>query len=291
MDTPAACDPAAHDPGRPAAADAAALARHLLPALESLAAEAGRQIMQIYAGGVTAQRKQDGSPVTAADLAAEAIILAGLARLAPGVAVVSEEAGGARPSPAPEALFLLVDPLDGTQDFLDGTGEFTVNIALVSAGRPVGGVVHAPALGRIWSGVAGQGASAQAIAPDGRPVAGSRRAIGVRPRPDAGLIAVVSRSHPDPATLAWLAGQAVASQRAIGSSLKFCLLAEGAADVYPRLSPTMEWDTAAGHAVLEAAGGRVTDEAGGWFRYGKRAAAYRNGSFLAWGGAPGATPS
>lgn len=255
----------------------------LLDALECIALRAGARIMQIYANGVTASLKGDGSPLTEADLAAEAIIVEGLAEASPGLPVVSEEdGGGSGPRPEPEATFLLVDPLDGTKEFLGRSGEFTVNIALIAAGHPVAGVVLAPALGRLWSGVSGRGATVQVVGPDGVP--GDRRSIAVRTRPAGGLIAVASRSHLDAETEAFLAGLPVAERRSIGSSLKFCLVAQGDADVYPRFGPTMEWDTAAGQAVLAAAGGRVTDPSGKPFVYGKRAAGYRNGSFIAWGG-------
>ncbi|WP_431285261.1 3'(2'),5'-bisphosphate nucleotidase CysQ [Humitalea sp. 24SJ18S-53] len=254
------------------------LAARLLPALERIAVAAGRRIMQVYAQGAAAQdRKADGSPVTEADLAAEAIILAGLAEAAPGIPVVSEEdGGGTAPRPAPEATFFMVDPLDGTREFLGRTDEFTVNIALIAAGRPVAGVVFAPALGLLWSGALGHGATLRADGQAPRPIA-------ARPRPTGGLVAVVSRSHHDAQTEAFLARLPVIARRAIGSSLKFCLVAQGEADVYPRFGPTMEWDTAAGQAVLEAAGGRVTDPDGAPFRCGKRDAGYRNRAFVAWG--------
>lgn len=255
----------------------------LLDTLERIALQAGARIMQIYATGVTASLKGDGSPLTEADLAAEAIILAGLAAAAPDIPVVSEEdGGGIGPRPDPEAVFLLVDPLDGTREFLDRNGEFTVNIAMVAAGVPIAGVVLAPATGRLWSGVSGMGASVQAVGSDG--VAGARRPITVRARPDGDLIAVTSRSHLTAETEAFLASLPIGERRSIGSSLKFCLVAQGDADVYPRFGPTMEWDTAAGQAVLAAAGGRVTDPTGMPLVYGKRATGYRNGSFIAWGG-------
>ncbi len=256
----------------------------LLPRLVAIAARAGRAILEVRARPHAVAAKSDGSPVTEADLAAEAIIAEGLRNAAPGIHVVSEEDAGRAPPP-PGAPFLLVDPLDGTKEFLGSSGEFTVNIALIEAGRPRCGVVLAPALGRIWQGAVGLGA-ASAELPAGAEAGGlTWRPIRARPRPAAGLVAVASRSHLDPRTEALLARLPVAERRSIGSSLKFCLLAAGEADVYPRLAPTMEWDTAAGHAVLDAAGGSVTTPEGGPFTYGKASQGFRNGHFVAWGAA------
>jgi 3'(2'), 5'-bisphosphate nucleotidase len=255
----------------------------LLPRLVEIAAAAGARIVAVRERPLAVTAKGDGTPLTEADLAAEAIIAAGLAEAAPGVPVVSEEGVNRRAPPAGKA-FLLVDPLDGTKEFLGPSGEFTVNIALIEAGRPVCGVVHAPALGRVWQGLAGRGAASAVLPPGADPAGIAWRAIHARPRP-AGFVAVASRSHPDPATEAFLASLPVAERRSVGSSLKFCLLAEGEADVYPRLAPTMEWDTAAGHAVLEAAGGRVTTPDGAPFLYGKAGQDFRNGPFVAWGAA------
>jgi 3'(2'), 5'-bisphosphate nucleotidase len=243
---------------------------------------------------VALREKPDGSPLTAADLAADAAIAAALARLCPGIPVVSEE-GDARDAPA---RFLLVDPLDGTKEFLAGNGEFTVNIALIEDHEPVAGVVLAPALGVLWAGAAGQGATRTELAPrPGGPGAASAphdpvsdkiRPVQVRPRP-AAPVAVASRSHADAATEGFLARIGAGARRSVGSSLKFCLVAEGAADVYPRFAPTMEWDTAAGHAVLLAAGGRVEAPDGAPLRYGIAGRGWRNGQFIAWGGdLPGA---
>jgi 3'(2'), 5'-bisphosphate nucleotidase len=260
--------------------------------LADIAVVAGAAIMRIYAAPVEAERKADGSPLTAADLAAEAAIAAGLAAAFPGVPVISEEAAvTASGLGAAGETFLLVDPLDGTKEFLSRTHEFTVNIAVIAGGRPRAGVVYAPALGRLWLGAVGAGAEVRSIAPTEAPGAVSGvddaggDAIAVRRRPDAALIAVASRSHLDPETQAFLDGLPVGERRSIGSSLKFCLVAEGQADVYPRFGPTMEWDTAAGQAVLEAAGGRVVLPDGSTpLGYGKAAASYRNGAFIAWGG-------
>lgn len=247
----------------------------LLPLFSDLARAAGEAILPIWRSGVLAHTKADGSPLTEADLAAERILLAGLAAALPAIPVVSEE-----DPPAATALperFLLVDPLDGTKEFLSGSGEFTVNLALIEAHRPVAGVVFAPALGLLWRGAEGAGAERQDL------TAGTCRPIRVRPPVDP-PVAVASRSHADADTEAFLARLGVAERRAIGSSLKFCLVAEGEADVYPRFGPTMEWDTAAGHAVLAAAGGRVETPAGLPLLYGRGEAGWRNGPFIAWGG-------
>jgi 3'(2'), 5'-bisphosphate nucleotidase len=258
----------------------------LLTLLAGIAAEAGERIMAIRSRGHGVSAKADGSPLTEADLAAEEVIATRLAAALPGLPVVSEEAAS-HPALTPGAAFLLVDPLDGTREFLGPSGEFTVNIALVEGGRPVAGVVHAPALGRLWLGALGEGAAAFEVEPGQPLVAAPRRPLQVRCRADQGWVAVASRSHLDPETEAFLAGLPVAERRSIGSSLKFCLVAEGEADLYPRFGTTMEWDTAAGHAVLEAAGGRVDAPDGGAFVYGKASAGFRNGAFVAWGAPPG----
>lgn len=257
----------------------------LLEGFARIARRAGERIMAIYSGAapVGAAAKADGTPLTEADLAAEEAIAAGLAALCPDIPVLSEEGAGAG-APPPGRRFILVDPLDGTREFLGRTDEFTVNIALIEDARPVLGVVLAPALReRLWLGdtVAGRAERREAGAARGTP-------IRVRPVPAEGLVAVASRSHRDAETDAFLARLPIAGCRSIGSSLKFCLVAEGEADVYPRFGPTMEWDTAAGHAVLVAAGGRVATPDGAAFLYGKHAAGFRNGPFVAWGGGGGA---
>ncbi len=237
--------------------------RALAAELRALAIEAGAAILAIYAADFEVRAKADASPVTAADEAAERIILDGLARLAPGLPVVAEEAVAAQGAPelAGAAAFWLVDPLDGTREFIGRNGEFTVNIALIREGAPALGVVHAPALDEcFWA--AGPGAV-------WRERAGERAAIAVRRPPADGPVALASRSHMTPETEAWLAARGVARLAQAGSSLKFCRLAEGAADLYPRLGRTMEWDIAAGHAVLAAAGGEVETLDGAALRYGK----------------------
>lgn len=254
----------------------------LLSHIVVIAAEAGARIVEIRERPHDVMAKDDGSPLTEADLAAEDIIAAGLAQRVPGIAVVSEE-DASREALVPGAPFLLVDPLDGTKEFLGPSGEFTVNIALIEARRPTAGVIYAPALGRIWRGIVGRGAEMGELRP-GEDVAGiDWQPIRARPRPAADMVAVASRSHLNRDTEAFLSILPVGSHRSIGSSIKFCLVAEGAADVYPRLAPTMEWDTAAGHAILEAAGGRVVAPDGAPLLYGKADTGFLNGPFIAWG--------
>jgi 3'(2'), 5'-bisphosphate nucleotidase len=234
----------------------------LLDAVAAIARRAGAVIMEVYETDFAVRGKADASPVTAADERAEALIVPALQALAPEVPVVAEEAVAAGACPQVGEWFWLVDPLDGTKEFIGRNGEFTVNVALVRRGEPVLGVVLAPALGRLFAGVVGQGAWVED--------AGGRRPIRCRPVPDAGLTVVASRSHGDAAALdAYLAGRKVAALANAGSSLKLCLVAAGEADLYPRLGRTMEWDIAAGHAVLAAAGGRVMTLGGEPLRYGK----------------------
>jgi 3'(2'), 5'-bisphosphate nucleotidase len=249
-----------------------------------IAVRAGRAIMTSRDAAKAPQYKSDGSPVTAADLAADEVIRRELAQHLPTVAVITEESC---PAPAAKAeRFILVDPLDGTREFIKGSTEFTVNIALIEHGKPVAGAVHAPALGLLYVG--GKTAHrARLASADADPQLGAMQPIAVRPTPPEGWHVVVSRSHLDPATKEWIARHRIAEHRPAGSSLKFCLVAEGEADVYPRLGPTMEWDTAAGHAVLTAAGGAVMDLDGRPMQYGKPD--FRNGSFIAWGKGAGAT--
>lgn len=246
-----------------------------LDALVALARAAGEVVMRIYASDFAVQGKADASPVTEADVQAERVILAGLARLDPHTPVVAEEQAAAGCTPAVGERFWLVDPLDGTREFVARNGQFTVNLALIVRGQPVLGVVLAPAIGRLFAGAVGTGAFE--FAADG-----ARRAIACRAVPAEGLTVLASRSHGDTAALdAWLAGRQVAAVKSAGSSLKLCLLAAAEADVYPRFGRTMEWDIAAGHAVLAAAGGRVLTLAGEPLRYGKPG--FENPHFVAWG--------
>lgn len=246
----------------------------LLAALIPLAEQAGAATMRFY-GKTEASAKADGSPVTAADEAAEAVILPQLRALTPEIPVISEEEAAQGLSPARAgSSFWLVDPLDGTKEFLSQNGEFTVNIALIVDNRPVLGVVVVPALGNSYAGVIHEDGSRSATL--------NGAAISVRTPPAAGLTVVGSRSHGDASAMdAYLAGLSVATFRAAGSSLKLCLIAQGEADLYPRLGTTMEWDIAAGHAVLAAAGGRVENLDGSDFTYGKPE--YRNPHFAAFG--------
>ena len=234
----------------------------LLEAVVEIARQAGAVVMEVYGTDFAVRGKEDASPVTQADERAEALIVPALAALLPGVPIVAEEAVARGDVPAVGARFWLVDPLDGTKEFISRNGEFTVNIALVEAGVPVLGVVFAPAIGRLFAGAAGLGARVE----DAR----GRRAIVCRATPPEGLTVVASRSHGDAAALdAFLAGRKVASLASAGSSLKLCLVAAGEADLYPRLGRTMEWDIAAGHAVVLAAGGRVCRLDGTPLAYGK----------------------
>ena len=246
----------------------------LLDDIAEAAREAGEAILTIVRRGFEIEAKQDSSPVTEADRAAELIILAALARAAPGVPVIAEEQVAAGHIPAHEDTYFLVDPLDGTKEFVRGGDDYTVNIGLIQNGGPRLGVVFAPATGRLYAGSVGSGAW----------VEGSNGREEIRTRPKVGrLTAVASRSHLNQATVDYLQ-QAVGECEyvAIGSSLKFCLVAEGQADIYPRASPTSEWDTAAGHAILLAAGGLVDGPDGGTLRYGKRA--FLNRAFVATSG-------
>ncbi len=253
----------------------------LLEVMVAAAIEAGRAACAIYHTDFEVLTKQDESPVTAADHAAEAVILAHLLKGAPGVPVVAEEQVAAGRIPASSSAFFLVDPVDGTKEFIQKRGEFTVNIALVRDGVPQLGVVYAPAKSQLFAGdvVAGR-AFRTGQAPDDSQQA-ARTPIRTRVPPASGLTVVASRSHRTPETDSYLAQVNVSKLVSVGSSLKFCLVAAGEADLYPRLGPTMEWDTAAGHAVLSAAGGAVVNLDGSPFRYGKPA--FRNPSFIATG--------
>ena len=244
--------------------------------------EAAVAVMAVYAGDIKARTKPDGSPVCDADEAAETIILKRLAQRVPHLPVLAEEAASRGEKTVSQAAFILVDPVDGTREFLSRNGEFTINIGLIVDAVPRAGVVYAPALEQLWIG--GTSASACSVAPGSPlPPPGQRRVIHARPAPRQGLTALVSRSHAEPATEAFLTKLSIKSRREAGSSLKFCLLAEGEADVYPRFGSTMEWDTAAADAVLRAAGGLVLDGAGRPLRYGKTETQFKNGPFVAWG--------
>ena len=252
-----------------------ALAEWLTPVVDA----AGMAIMDVKSasmnGGMIADQKSDGSPVTLADAKAEAIILPALAQIAPDIPVISEENAISHNRTPTEAYFL-VDPLDGTKEFIkpDDQGAFTVNIGLIYQGLPVMGLVLAPARQQLYAGVVGAGATLR--------TASDVSSIQVRDVPATGAVAVASASHRDAATDNWLSEQGIDETVSVWSSLKFGLLASAMADVYPRFGPTMEWDTAAGDAVLRAAGGTVRHIDGNDFRYGKTK--WRNPGFIAIGG-------
>ncbi len=239
--------------------------------------------MTIYSKPLVAREKADLTPVTEADEAAERIILAGLKAHDPATPVISEEAAAAGFIPKTGGRFYLVDPLDGTKEYLSRNGEFTVNIALIDNAAPVAGVVLAPALGRIFVGEAGNGAFEAKAEPDADVGMLAWRPLKARKASPDGPVVVASRSHRDERTEAYLKCLQVKKIVSAGSSLKFCLLASGEADLYPRFGRTMEWDTAAGHAVLAAAGGFVGLETGEPLTYGKASRGYDNPAFIARG--------
>jgi 3'(2'), 5'-bisphosphate nucleotidase len=241
--------------------------------LGRLAEAAGARIMMIYNTDFKSEAKADASPVTAADTAAEAIIIEGLRKDFPEIPIIAEEQAAAGNLEKIGDRFFLVDPLDGTKEFISKNGEFTVNIGLIEHGAPVMGVVYAPALGELFAGAVGASAF--------RTIQGVTEKIETRPCPSEGPVVLASRSHRDPETEAFIAKQGCSAISNAGSSLKFCRVAEGKADLYPRFGRTMEWDTAAGHAVLVAAGGTVTNTDGSPFLYGKPG--FANPAFIARG--------
>ena len=251
--------------------------------LAEIAWHAGEIVLAHYEAGTEARQKEDRSPVTAADEEAEQFILARLRHDWPDIAVVAEEETAAGRVQIIGARFFLVDPLDGTKEFLKRNGEFTVNIAEIDKGAPVCGIVYAPAKNRMFVGDGERGAFELDTEPHKLPDFTTARRIEARPAPKDGLIAVASRSHRDTKTEEYLAHYPVKDFIAAGSSLKFCLVAAGEADIYPRHGRTMEWDTAAGHAVLAAAGGSVTRLDGTPFSYGKTADGFANPFFVARG--------
>ena len=259
----------------------------LTATLCEIALRAGQEILAVYASDFTVRGKADASPVTEADTRAERVILEGLGECAPGIPVVAEESAAAGEIPdVGGGPFFLVDPLDGTREFIGRNGEFTVNVALIEDGAPTVGVVHLPALdetfwtagdGVAWRARGGGRAGGTGIAGTAAGGAGGDAGIGAPGaaeriacrRPGDALVAIASRSHRSPETDAWLRRFDVAEIASAGSSLKFCRIAEGAADLYPRLGRTMEWDVAAGHAILSAAGGSVETMDGAPLTYGK----------------------
>jgi 3'(2'), 5'-bisphosphate nucleotidase len=258
-----------------------ARAAALMESLTDLVVQAGAAILAVNRRVMKVDGKGDGSPVTEADLAADRIIGAGLARLVPDVPVLSEERADLAKSHY-DGSFFLIDPLDGTKEFVAGRREFTVNLALVMNGTPLLGIVGAPALGLIWRGLVGQGAERLTIG-DGS--ARLTEPIHTRPSPRAGSpwIVAVSRSHGDTRTEAFIDSRPGAIRQMLGSAVKFGRVAEGAVDIYPRLAPTCEWDVAAGHAVVTAAGGKVTDSRGAALRFGTGRKDFIVPEFIAWG--------
>ena len=251
---------------------------NLLDGIVAACLRAGAEIMRHVELGFETLTKADESPVTAADHAAEAVLLDALQALAPDTPIVAEEEVAAGRTPVVERRFFLVDPLDGTREFVRGGKDYTVNVGLVQDGAPVLGVVYAPALGRLFAGGSGLGAFQATGAVAGQ--VGARRPIRVR-TPGARLTVTASKSHGTSGVERYLAALPVGERLATGSSLKLGLLAAGEADLYPRTGPTMEWDTAAGDAVLRAAGGRMLGPDGSVFLYGKPG--FRNGAFVATG--------
>lgn len=251
----------------------------LMAPLTDLVVRAGAAILAVNRDAMKIDGKADGSPVTEADLAADRIIAEGLARLAPDIPALSEERLDAAKAPY-GGTFFLIDPLDGTKEFVAGRSEFTVNVALVTNGTPMLGIIGAPALGLVWRGLVGLGAERLRTGEGAL-----AEPIHTRPLPKRGepWIAAVSRSHGDSRTEAFIAARPGAVRQMLGSAVKFGRLAEGGADIYPRLSPTSEWDVAAGHALVTAAGGKITDGQGNDLQFGKGHNGFIVPEFIAWG--------
>jgi 3'(2'), 5'-bisphosphate nucleotidase len=271
----------------------------LIAPLTELVVRAGTAILAVNRGAMKVEGKVDGSPVTEADLAADRIIGEGLARLIPNIPTLSEERAD-QFAPVGHGSYFLIDPLDGTKEFVAGRAEFTVNLALVTNRMPLFGIVAAPALGCLWRGLAGRGAERLELE------SGTAAPIRTRrPAPAYGepWVAAVSRSHGDARTEAFIDRRPGASREKLGSALKFGFVAEGRADIYPRLAPTSEWDIAAGAAVVTAAGGLVTSASGAPLRFGRvhdqvheaergiGRGSYIVPSFIAWGDPAAATPT
>jgi 3'(2'), 5'-bisphosphate nucleotidase len=253
----------------------------LMEPLTDLVVKAGEAIGAVNRRAMKVHGKDDGSPVTEADLAADRIIADGLAQIAPDVPTLSEERAQAAKPPFRESFFL-IDPLDGTKEFVAGRTEYTVNVALVTEGIPLLGIIGAPALGWLWRGLVGRGAERLKLSETGL---GAPEPIHTRRSPGRGepWIAAVSRSHGDARTEAFIDARSGAVRTKLGSAVKFGRLAEGAADIYPRLGPTSEWDVAAGCAIVTAAGGKITDADGRPLRFGERTEGFIVPAFIAWG--------
>ena len=253
----------------------------LMEPLTDLVVKAGEAIGAVNRRAMKVHGKDDGSPVTEADLAADRIIADGLAQIAPDVPTLSEERAQAAKPPFRESFFL-IDPLDGTKEFVAGRTEYTVNVALVTEGIPLLGIIGAPALGWLWRGLVGRGAERLKLSETGL---GAPEPIHTRRSPGRGepWIAAVSRSHGDARTEAFIDARPGAVRTKLGSAVKFGRLAEGAADIYPRLGPTSEWDVAAGCAIVTAAGGKITDADGRPLQFGERTEGFIVPAFIAWG--------
>jgi 3'(2'), 5'-bisphosphate nucleotidase len=265
-------------PGPAITGDAAAA---LMAPLTDLVVAAGAAILAVNRAAMRVDGKVDGSPVTEADLAADRIIAEGLARLLPGVPALSEERAHLARPPY-DGSFFLIDPLDGTKEFVSGRDEFTVNLALVTNGTPLLGIIGAPALGLIWRGLVGRGAERLTTSATSARVA---EPIHTRRIPERGTpwIVAVSRSHGDSRTEAFIESRPGAIRQALGSAVKFGRVAEGGADIYPRLAPTCEWDIAAGHAIVTAAGGKITGAKGSELHFGRGREDFIVPEFIAWG--------
>jgi 3'(2'), 5'-bisphosphate nucleotidase len=255
----------------------------LVEAFTAIAIEASLAILTVDFHKAGTHYKADNSPVTLADEAAHAVIMKRLAEIIADVPVVSEEASEEWSGREVGTSFVLVDPLDGTSEFLAGRPEYTVNIALVRDGVPTIGVVAAPALGLLWQGAVGHGAARMRFSAGDKGRHGRAQPIHTRPWPADEPVAAISRSHFDALSGAFLQRLGPVREIAFGSALKFARLAEGAVDVYPRLAPTFEWDVAAGHAVVTAAGGVVLAPDRGPLRYGRSHIAFRLDGFTVWG--------
>jgi 3'(2'), 5'-bisphosphate nucleotidase len=254
------------------------LDRSLVEGLTLAVVDAAESILAIGRDAINVRTKANATPVTAADERSQSLLIEAVARLMPGVDVVAEEMASLPALPGDP--FVLIDPLDGTKEYVAGSSEYTVNLAVIAGGRPVAGIIAVPAAGTLYRGLAGRGAERMHFAA-GR--AGPPEPIRTRPAPWHGLVGTVSRSHLDLQTVALLERLGVTTRLPCGSALKLCRVAEGAADIYPRLATTCEWDVAAGHALVEAAGGAVTGPQGAPFGYGNAAAHYRIDAFIAWG--------
>jgi 3'(2'), 5'-bisphosphate nucleotidase len=277
---PSSSGPSSSGPASPGPSIDRDAAAALIEPLTELVVRAGAAVLAVNRAAMRVDGKADGSPVTEADLAADRIISDGLALLIPEVPALSEERAQLAKPPF-EGSFFLIDPLDGTKEFVADRAEFTVNLALVTNGTPLLGIIGAPALGLIWRGLVGRGAERLVIGD------GTMRAVPIRTRPfpETGTpwTVAVSRSHGDARTEAFIASRPGAIREMLGSAVKFGRVAEGAVDIYPRLAPTHEWDVAAGHAIVTAAGGKITDPQGADLQFGKGAKDFIVPAFIAWG--------